>query len=41
VADRRQVDFTGLGRTFYCSFLRLHKKQTTTFRRLRKRGYEG
>jgi hypothetical protein len=38
VSDRCQIDFTGLGRTLYGSFLRLHKEQTITFPQLRKLG---
>ena len=38
VANPCQVYFTGSGCRLYFSFLRLHKSQTTTFRRLRKLG---
>jgi hypothetical protein len=39
VANPCQVYFTGSGCRLYFSFLRLHKSQTTTFRRLRKLGH--
>jgi hypothetical protein len=36
VTNPGPVDFSGLGRRLYFSFLRLHKLQITTYRKLRK-----